>query len=142
MTVLPPFQRTFVADTTTSLLLIFALDPPPHGLGFRRLYRLNHTANEAASRGARRLGFEFEGIMRFDKVVPTGKIGNGIVMEGNVGRADSRDSCIWAICCDQWDEKRRAVVLAMERTDRKTGRLDAGLKLWWMSLRHLAFEFD
>lgn len=67
--------------------------------------------------------------MRFDKVVSAGKVGNGIVVEGKVGEGDSRDSCIWAICCDQWDEKRRAVVLAMERTDSKSGRLEAGLKL-------------
>lgn len=126
---LPPFQRTFVYDTAVSLRLLFVLDPPPYGLGLRRAYRLNHTANEAATRSARRMGFEFEGVIRFDKVVPAGKIGNGVVMDGKAGQEDSRDSCIWAICCDQWDEKRRAVISAMERTDRNSGRLEADFKL-------------
>lgn len=72
------------------------------------------------------MGFEFEGIIRFDKVVPAGKIGNGVAV---AGEEDSRDSCVYAICCDQWDEKRRAVTLAMERSDQKSMRRDANVKL-------------
>lgn len=60
-TVLPPVQRTIVGSTATGLLLLFALDPPPHGLGLRRVFRLSHTANEAASRVARRLGLNLRG---------------------------------------------------------------------------------
>ena len=71
-TVLPPFQHTFVFDTAMSLCLLFALDPPPFDLGLRRVYRLNHTSNEAANRSARRMGFEFEGVLTFDKVIPAG----------------------------------------------------------------------
>ena len=67
--------------------------------------------------------------MRFDKIVPAGKKGNGIVMNGKAGQGDSRDSSLWAICCDQWDSKRRTIISDMERTDGESGRLNVGPKL-------------
>lgn len=56
------------------------------------------------------MGFAFEGIIRLDKISPAGKIGHGVAL---AGQEDGRDSCAHAICCDQWDDKNRAVVLAM-----------------------------
>ena len=126
---LPPFQGTFVINTVVGLCLLFALDPPPHGLGLRRVYRHNHSANEAATRTARRIGFALEGIKRFEKVVPEGKIGNSMARDGKAGPGGSRDTCLWAICSDEWDEKRQTVVSLMEQTDREPRRPDTRLKL-------------
>lgn len=67
--------------------------------------------------------------MRFDKIVRAGKIGNGVAMNGNAGQGDSRDSSLWAICCDQWDDKRRAIISDMERTDGESRTLNVGPRL-------------
>jgi len=99
--------------------MLYALDSPPYGLGLRRLYRQNHSKNEASSRSAERLGFVFEGTRRFGRVVPAGKVGNGVAVEKLTGKLESCDIYGWAICCDEWKEKRKGVVLAIERESEK-----------------------
>ena len=53
----------------------------------------------------------------------------GTALDGKAGQGVSRDSCVWAICCDEWDKKRRTVISAIERTDRENRRLDVIPKL-------------
>jgi len=66
------------------------------------------------------MSFTYEGIQRFQRVVPMNKIGNGYDtshMPDLMGRnwGPSRDSVVFAHYCDEWQEKRKNVVVVMER---------------------------
>ena len=96
------------------------LDHPPAGLGLRRCQWQAHGANIASKRVAERLGFTYEGLQRFQRVLPTDKVGNGYdvsltsdVLGTNLG--PSRDSFVFAHYCDEWQEKRKEVLAVMER---------------------------
>ncbi|KAK4544000.1 hypothetical protein LTR36_004774 [Oleoguttula mirabilis] len=118
--VFPAFQRTHVGTNAIGLLLMWTLDrPSAGGLGLRRVEWQTHTENAASRRTALRMGFEFEGIARWQRVVLPGKVGlpvdalqerNGTKEEGR-----GRSSAIFSIVWDEWDEKRPSVVAQMER---------------------------
>ncbi|KAI9739976.1 MAG: hypothetical protein M1818_005032 [Claussenomyces sp. TS43310] len=120
ITVLPAFQRTFVTSNAVGLLLLYTLDLPPAGLGLRRCQWQSHADNEASKRVATRMQFTFEGVQRFQRVVPATKVGNGFdtshwpaVMGRSLG--PSRDSAVFAHYCDEWPERRKIVVAILER---------------------------
>jgi RimJ/RimL family protein N-acetyltransferase len=122
ITILPAFQRTFVTSNAVGLLLLYMLDPPPAGLGLRRCQWQAHASNEPSRRVAARMHFTFEGVQRFQRVVPKNKIGNGFdtsrlrtynVAGGNLGQ--SRDSAVFAHYCDEWPEKQGKVLAVMDR---------------------------
>jgi RimJ/RimL family protein N-acetyltransferase len=92
---------------------MYVLDAQPEGLGLRRCVWQCNAANEASRRAASRMGFAFEGVQRFQRVVPKGKIGNGVEMEGTLG--ESRDSAVFAHYCDRWPQERGRVLDVMER---------------------------
>lgn len=120
ITILPAFQRTFVTSNAVGLLLLYTLDSPPNGLGLRRCQWQTHAGNEPSKRVATRMCFTFEGVERFQRVVPTNKIGNGFdtsLLSDVLGQrlGPSRDSAIFAHYCDEWPEKRKQVVEVMER---------------------------
>ena len=120
ITLLPKFHRTFVASNAVGLLLLYTLDLPPDGLGLRRCQWQAHACNEPSRRLAARMEFTFESVQRFQRVVPTNKVGNGYdtsclpeVMGRKLG--PSRDSAVFAHYCDEWPDKREKVVAVMNR---------------------------
>ncbi|RJE19913.1 GNAT family acetyltransferase, partial [Aspergillus sclerotialis] len=85
--ILPPFQRTHVTTHAVGLILQYALDSPDQGgLGLRRMQWLADPPNQASMNCARRMGFQFEGILRWNRVVvdaeARGKGHNGRVGPG------------------------------------------------------------
>jgi RimJ/RimL family protein N-acetyltransferase len=121
--IFPAFQRTYVATNATGLLLLWTLDPPSRGgLGLRRVEWKANAANVASRRTALRMGFEFEGVARWERVFPRGegvaalsaeglRVRNGTTPEELPGRHTAVYSIVW----DEWDEKRPVVLGQMER---------------------------
>ncbi|KAF3482446.1 uncharacterized protein GIQ15_05205 [Arthroderma uncinatum] len=121
LVVLPPFQRTHVTTHAVGLLLQYALDAPDcdnpqtGGLGLRRVIWQTGTTNAASRATARKMGFEQEGILRWDRVyydaVPMKKEGNGreIPPHGD-GRHLGRDTVIFGLCWDEWHGGKRHMV--------------------------------
>lgn len=80
-----------------------------------------NTENEASIRAAKRLGFELEGVARWQRILPARK--SGIAVEsllreresGKEGKGDGRHSAILALCWDDWGAKRDQVLKLMER---------------------------
>ena len=120
--ILPPFQRTHVASNAVGLLLKYALDLPmpsqpadaipagaggsKSGLGLRRVVWQANVLNTASLRLAERMGFTLVGICRWDRVLPSGKEGNGLKTREGDPRAGcpGRDSAVLAICWDEWED--------------------------------------
>ncbi|KAH8105175.1 acyl-CoA N-acyltransferase [Cristinia sonorae] len=97
----PNFQRTHVTTNAIGLLLMWCLDPPAlGGLGLRRVQYQSHPENVASRRKAERLGFRFEMVQRYQRVV---------------AKADRWDSAIYSLCWDDWREGRARVMTQMER---------------------------
>ncbi|KAJ5134733.1 acyl-CoA N-acyltransferase [Penicillium atrosanguineum] len=70
------FQRTHVSSNAIGLLLQYTLDPHSvGGLGLRRVEWRCHAGNQASRHAALRMGFELEGILRWDRTFPGGTIG-------------------------------------------------------------------
>ena len=117
--ILPVFHRTHVTSNAVGLLLCYTLDSPPHGLGLRRSVWQAHAQNQASRRAASRMGYTFEGIQRFQRVMPEGKQSNEVDVTGFPSAiADlgpSRDTAVFAHYCDEWAEKRKEVWKVMER---------------------------
>lgn len=119
ITTLPAFQRTLVTSNALGLLLAYTLDPPPLGLGLRRSQWQAHALNEASRRVALRMQYTFEGIQRFQRVIPITKKGSGFDVSrlpestGTV-LGQARDTAIYAHYCDEWAEKREVVFRLME----------------------------
>lgn len=108
-----------MTSNAVGLLLAYTLDTPPNGLGLRRCQWQAHASNEASRRVGHRMGFTFEGVQRFQRVIPSYKKGNGADLShlpeatgAKLGQA--RDSAVFAHYCDEWAEKREAVMKAME----------------------------
>lgn len=106
--VLPQFHRTHVTSNMVGLLMHYALDlPEAGGLGLRRLQWVCNTKNYPSLKVAERMGFRFEGVLRWARVLPPNKaIGykaaperSGDPRAGNGGR----DSAFSACCWDDWE---------------------------------------
>ncbi|KAE9406459.1 hypothetical protein BT96DRAFT_963543 [Gymnopus androsaceus JB14] len=93
--VLPQFHRTHVTSNHAG------------GLGLRRLQWVCNTKNYPSLKVAERMGFRFEGVLRWSRVVPPKKaIGykaaperKGDPRAGNGGRDSAFSSCCW----DDWE---------------------------------------
>jgi RimJ/RimL family protein N-acetyltransferase len=114
------FQRTHVATNAIGLLLQWTLDPPSAGgLGLRRVQWRTHADNAASRRAALRIGFEFEGVARWDRVFPRGGVALPVEAlegrNGTKGEVPGRHTAIFSIVWDEWDDKRPRVVALMER---------------------------
>lgn len=117
--VLPAFQRTHVASNAIGLLLQYALDPKERdGLGLRRVQWDCGSENMASMRVAERMGFVREGVLRWQHVyrdgIARGKVGNGRglpsgSLEGDLGR----DTVVYGLCWDVWEEGARHLVQAI-----------------------------
>lgn len=117
----PPFQRTHVTSNAVGLLLQYALDPPAKGgLGMRRVQWQTSSANGASMLAAERMGFKKEGVLRWDRVFygggSKGKQGNGKQVPKGDGEDLGRDTVVYSICWDDWEEGgREKMVGIMER---------------------------
>lgn len=118
--IFPEFQRTHVATNAIGLSLLWTLDPPSAGgLGLRRVEWKTHVDNAASRRAALRMGFEFEGIARWERVFQSEKTALPVEAlekrNGTKGEVPGRHTAIFSIVWDEWDEKRPKVVALMER---------------------------
>jgi RimJ/RimL family protein N-acetyltransferase len=118
--IFPEFQRTHVATNAIGLMLLWTLDPPSAGgLGLRRVEWKTHAENTASRRAALRIGFEFEGILRWQRVFPGGKFALPVEAlekrNGTKGEVPGRHTAIFSIVWDEWDDKRPKIVTMMER---------------------------
>ncbi|OAX33435.1 hypothetical protein K503DRAFT_775602 [Rhizopogon vinicolor AM-OR11-026] len=117
--ILPPFQRTHVTTNAIGLLLQYALDLPPHGLGLRRVQWQANRLNTKSISAAQKMGFKLEAIMRWDTVIPAskaiasngGRLRESDLRPGTVGR----DTAMLALCWDDWESERARVLQAMDR---------------------------
>ncbi|KAF8868553.1 acyl-CoA N-acyltransferase [Infundibulicybe gibba] len=103
--ILPPFHRTHVASNVVGLLLHFCLDPPTlGGLGLRRVVWQANSLNAPSIRAAERMGFRYEGTLRWARVVPpgTGKIGISRVGRDGEERI-ARHIAILGLCWEEWE---------------------------------------
>lgn len=98
---------------------MYALDAPPDGLGLRRCQWHAHARNLPSRRVAERMGFTFEGVLRFQRVVPSHKKGSGFDVSSlpeatGLKLGQARDTAVFAHYCDEWAEKRKDVLRVME----------------------------
>ncbi|EUC59733.1 GNAT family acetyltransferase, putative [Rhizoctonia solani AG-3 Rhs1AP] len=112
--ILPAYQRTFVSTHAIGLLLDYALQKPSDGgLGLRRVQWQAHADNAASIRAAQRMGLKLEGILRWERTVPTDK-DNGIkARDDDVLQRRGRHSAMLAMCWDDWEEEGREHVQKM-----------------------------
>ncbi|KAG1734920.1 acyl-CoA N-acyltransferase [Suillus paluster] len=117
--ILPPFQRTHVTTNAIGLLLQYALDSPPHGLGLRRVQWKANRLNTKSINAVQRLGFKLEAILRYDRIFVGSKTNAangereraGDPRPGTVGT----DTALLALCWDDWESERARVLQAMDR---------------------------
>ena len=78
----------------------------------------SNVANAASVGFARRMGFAFEGVARWEKVLGEGKPGNGKSVAGREGDprkgAGGRDTAWFSMCWDDGEEGRREAVCRPE----------------------------
>lgn len=112
--VLPAFQRTHVGSHAVGLLLKYALELPPSGLGFRKVNWVASPINDASNNLAKRMGFKLEGVLRWEFVLPAVEGYQKLGKEARAGDAGDgllgRDSNVWALCWDDWEESGREIV--------------------------------
>ena len=65
------------------------------------------------------MGFTFEGVQRFQRVIPSHKKGNGFDISQlpeatGTKMGQARDTAVFAHYCDEWEEKRIDVMRTME----------------------------
>jgi len=100
--ILPAFQRTFVSSNAIGLTLRYLLDTSDAGgLGFRRVTWTANPMNAVSIRAAERLGFKYEGTMRWTWVLEADKEGTPAPEER--GGRKGRDSVLLAMCWDDWE---------------------------------------
>jgi RimJ/RimL family protein N-acetyltransferase len=116
----PPFQKTHVTTNAVGLLLNHTLDTPRDGgLGLRRVQWKANELNKVSVRVAEKFGFKFEGVLRWDRVLPEDKIGNGVDTSQREGEAKKgrpgRNTVLLSLCWDDWEMERENVQKLMER---------------------------
>jgi RimJ/RimL family protein N-acetyltransferase len=117
--IFPAFQRTHAGTNAIGLILQYTLDPPAAGgLGLRRVEWKCHTENAVSRKVALWMGFEFEGIARWDRVFPDRKIALPVdaleKRNGRKGKLPGRHTAVFSIVWDEWDEKRSKIIAQME----------------------------
>lgn len=114
------YHGTSLATNAVGLALLWSLDPPSlGGMGLRRVEWKCHSQN-AASRGlAERLGFELEGISRWERLFPEGELSLSVeALEKRNGKKEEiagRHTAIYSLVWDEWDEKRPKLVAMMNK---------------------------
>jgi RimJ/RimL family protein N-acetyltransferase len=89
-----------VTTNAVGLLLNYLLEAP---LSLRRVTWLANARNERSVKAAERMGFRLEGVMRWHRILPEGKDGQLVELEGlSNGRGPGRDTAMLSICWDDW----------------------------------------
>lgn len=102
--ILPEFQRTHVTTNAIGLMLEWSLDVPSKGgVGMRRVQWETNITNVASRRVAERMGFQFEMVQRWQRILGEHKGGEAVI--GEDGRKDwpGRHTAILSICWDDWE---------------------------------------
>ena len=107
--VAPAFQHTHVSSNATGIIMHYALDLTSGSLGMRRVQWKANTMNVASVKVAQRMGFTYEGILRWAFVLPEGREGKRS-REGDPLSGQGRDSVLLAICWDDWENSVRKKV--------------------------------
>ena len=80
------------------------LPPFGDGLGMRRVEWQCNAQNSASRRVAERLGFVFEGIQRYQRVLQPGKVAEPVTSNGRMhGQLGGRNNCTLSIVWDDWE---------------------------------------
>ncbi|KAF9227159.1 acyl-CoA N-acyltransferase [Gyrodon lividus] len=112
--VLPAFQRTHVGSHAVGLLLKHVLDVAPSGFGFRKVKWAASPLNLPSHNLAKRMGFQFEGVIRWKYVLPKVEGYHKLGKDARVGDGGNgllgRDSSEWALCWDEWEGGGRELV--------------------------------
>lgn len=75
--IFPSYRGTHIASNAIGLLAMFSLadSKDGNGLGMRRVQYQADERNESSLRAAKRMGFVLEGVARWQRVAPKGKVG-------------------------------------------------------------------
>jgi len=107
VTIFPAYQRTYVTSNAVGILLRYCLElpsAPRPGLGLRRVQWAAHTFNQPSYNAAVRMGFRYEGILRWHRVLLEGQEGNGSSLrEGDPSKGPAQDSKFLSFCADDWE---------------------------------------
>ena len=107
VTIFPAYQRTYVTSNAVGILLRYCLElpnAPRPGLGLRRVQWVAHTFNKPSHNAAERMGFRYEGTLRWHWVLPEGQEGSGSPLrEGDPSKGLPRDNKILSFCADDWE---------------------------------------
>lgn len=115
---LPSFQRTHVTSNAVGLLLQYALEPASGGgLGLRRVQWQTSSMNTSSIRTAERMAFKMEGVLRWDRIFhggkAKGKIGNGCRLPRGSEDDLARDTVLFSLCWDDWEQGAKEKVQAV-----------------------------
>jgi RimJ/RimL family protein N-acetyltransferase len=107
---IPAFQKTYVSTHAVGVLLKHCLEIPSRGgIGMRRIQWQAHPLNAASLRLAERMGFIFEGVVRWSFVLPEGRQGEQALepREGDPVGRPGRHSKLLSLCWDDWENGAR-----------------------------------
>jgi len=110
------YQRTHLTSNMIGLLLQYCLELPENGgLGLRRVQWQANVQNEASIKVALRMGFQHEGVKRWERIVPA-SVGKPntverLPREGDPRRKDlGRHTAVLGLCWDDWEDGTREEV--------------------------------
>ncbi|EGN99263.1 hypothetical protein SERLA73DRAFT_182178 [Serpula lacrymans var. lacrymans S7.3] len=117
--ILPAFQRTHVTTHVVGAMLRHSLEKPETsrpGLGLRRVNWCCHPGNAPSLKAAARMGFTYEGSMKWTWVLPEGKEGN-LPGSDDISRGHGRDTTILSVTWETWQNGVRELIdKALART--------------------------
>ena len=101
----PTFQRQGITGAAVALLIQYALHLPHEGgLGLRRVQWQAHEQNARSIGLARKHGFQLEGIIRWQRMLPGHKVGLD-PREGDVRQeTKGRHTALLSVCWDDWEQ--------------------------------------
>ena len=113
--VLPAWQRTFLNTNAVGLMLKHALElPEDGGWGFRRVQWQANEQNGPSVGAAKRLGFKFEGIIRWQRILMIEtKAGVRSEREDVLKEFPSQHTALLAVGWDDWVKEGRERIEAM-----------------------------
>ena len=109
--ILPAFQRTHVQTNASGLLLERCLNPPEKGgMGLRRVQWQANTYNIPSVEAAKKLGFQWEGVLRWHRLLPEGKGPLTNAKPRDDGLGAGRHNATLSFCWDDWEDGGRESV--------------------------------
>ncbi|KAK7679000.1 hypothetical protein QCA50_017944 [Cerrena zonata] len=121
--IFPAFQRSHIASNAVGILMKYCLEVPtasPPGLGLRKVQWHCHHNNAGSRRLAERMGFQYEGILRWTTVLPEAMARDGLTesRKGDpAGGKPGRHTISLSACWDDWENGVREKVA--QQIDRK-----------------------